>query len=134
MLRLLTTTVASGLFAAAMWFAWLGWDHEYYYVDGVAQGPYRGWQVVGCALSLAIGAVIAYLMVRRLAAALLVTIATTIGFVVPWTADAASEDDSGLFAVGALLLVFGSLAGIGALLLITHAIVQPRKAFVPTPR
>ena len=36
------------LFAAAMWFAWLGWDQEYYLVDGVAQGPYRAWQVLGC--------------------------------------------------------------------------------------
>ena len=39
--RLLIVAVLLALFAATMWFAWLGWDHTYYDVDGVAQGPYR---------------------------------------------------------------------------------------------
>jgi len=62
--RLGGTALALGLFAAAMWFAWLGWDHEYYQVDGVSQGPYRAWQVFGCGLSIAAAAVLAYLRVR----------------------------------------------------------------------
>ncbi|WP_235737199.1 hypothetical protein [Nocardioides alcanivorans] len=38
-LRLGAAAVVLALFAAAMWFAWLGWDHDYYEVDGVPQGP-----------------------------------------------------------------------------------------------
>lgn len=125
--RLLTVTLLAGVFAAAMWYAWLGWDHEYYYVDGVAQGPYRAWQVICCALSLAVGSVVAYLVVRRLSAVWLITAATAIGFVVPWTVDAASEDESGLFAVGAFFLVIGIGVGIGTLLLIVFAIESSRR-------
>jgi hypothetical protein len=105
-----------------MWFAWLGWDHEYYQVDGVAQGPYRGWQVIGCAMSIAAAAVFAYLSVRGVPAIFVLAAAAVIGFAVPWTLDAASTDESGLFVVGLLFLLVGGGVGLTALLAVTAAV------------
>ncbi len=64
MRRLASTAALLMLFSASMWFAWLGWDHEYYLVDGVAQGQYRAWQVVGCGAAIAAATVLAYLARR----------------------------------------------------------------------
>ena len=59
--RLALAAAALALVGAAMWFAWLGWDDEYYFVDGVAQGPYRAWQVIGCGLCVALASVAGYI-------------------------------------------------------------------------
>ncbi len=126
MARLWGTTVALGLFSAGMWLAWLGWDHEYYLVDGVPQGPYEAWQVVGCGLAIAVAAMIAYLWVRRAVAILSLTAAATIGFAVPWSVDASASDDTGLWGVGLIFLLVGGGAGIAILLAVTAAIAKPR--------
>jgi hypothetical protein len=122
MTRLLGTALALALFCAAMWAAWLGWDHEYYYVDGYAQGPYRAWQVVGCGATIAAGSVLAWWFVRRWVAVAILTPAAVLGVAVPWSVDAARTDDSGLWAVGLLLLLVGGSIGIGILLTVTAAI------------
>ncbi|WP_110239614.1 hypothetical protein [Nocardioides gilvus] len=121
--RLGVAALGLTLFAAAMWFAWLGWDHEYYEVDGVAQGPYRAWQVLGCGLSIAVGAVLAQLWVRSPWGVLALAPAGILGFAVPWTADAAASDDSGLFIVGLFLLVVGGGIALVTLLGVT-ALIQ----------
>lgn len=121
MTRLWRTALALALFAAAMWFVWLGWDHEYYLVDGVSQGPYRSWQVVGCGLSIATASVFAYLRVLHTAAIFVLAIAADIGFAVPWAVDASSYD-SGLWVVGLFFLVVGSGLGLTVLLAITSAV------------
>ncbi len=102
-----------------MWFAWLGWDHEYYQVDGVAQGPYRAWQVLGCALSISGAAVLAYLWVPSGWAIFVLTGAADIGFALPWALNAASTDESGLWVVGLLFLLAGSGLGLVAVLTVT---------------
>ena len=112
--RLGGTAVALSLFSATMWFAWLGWDHEYYLVDGVAQGPYRTWQVLGCGSSIVAGSVLAYLRVRGTGMIVVLAAAAVIGFAVPWALDAAATDDSGLWVVGLFLVVVGG--GIGLVL------------------
>lgn len=124
--RLGGTAIALGLFSAAMWFAWLGWDHEYYQVDGVAQGPYRAWQVLGCGLSIAAAAVLAYLWVRSAWAIFVLAAAAVIGFAVPWAVDAASTDDSGLWVVGLLFLLVGGGIGLVVLLAVSAA-AAPRR-------
>ncbi len=114
-----------------MWFAWLGWDHEYYQVDGVAQGPYRAWQVLGCALSISAAAVLAYLCVPSVWAIFLLTAAADVGFAFPWALNAASTDESGLWVVGLMLLLVAS--GIGLLVLLTiTAVAAARRP--PRPR
>jgi hypothetical protein len=123
MTRLWGTALALALFAAAMWFAWLGWDHEYYEVDGVAQGPYRAWQVVGCGLAIALATVLAHQRVRRNGALVVLALAAVIGFAVPWAVDASRSDDTGLWAVGLFLLLIGGTGGLAVLLAVTDAVV-----------
>jgi hypothetical protein len=124
--RIAAATAALGLFAAAMWFAWLGWDDEYYLVDGVAQGPYRPWQVVGCVVSIGLAAMLAYLWTRGVWAVLVLAAAADVGFAVPWTMHAASTDDSGLFVVGLLFLLVGGGIALVALLSVTAVLAGPR--------
>lgn len=126
-MRILSTSVALAVFSAAMWFAWLGWDHEYYLVDGVAQGPYRAWQVVGCAVALAAGAVAAYALVRRVGAVLPLAAAGALGFAVPWAMEAARTDDSGLWVIGLILLLGGATAGLLAVLGVAALVLKPRR-------
>lgn len=109
-----------------MWFAWLGWDHKYYHVDGVSQGPYRAWQVLGCGLSIAAAAVLAYLWVRGVWAIFVLAAAADIGFAVPWGLDAASTDDTGLWVVGLLFLLVGGAIGLTVLLAVSAAAAARR--------
>jgi hypothetical protein len=127
MLRLWGATPALAVFAAAMWFAWLGWDHEYYLVDGVAQGPYRAWQVIGSGLAVATAAVLAYLWVRRSAAIFVLAAAAVIGFAVPWSVDASASDETGLWVAGLLFLLVGGGVGLVVVLSLTEALARTRR-------
>jgi hypothetical protein len=124
MTRLWGTALALALFAAAMWFAWLGWDHQYYKVNGVNHGPYREWQVVGCGLAIAVASVGAYLRVPRTAAILLLASAADVGFAVPWAMNASRDDATGLWGVGLIFLLIGSGAGLTVLLTVTGALAN----------
>jgi len=55
-LRLSLSLLLLAAVAAALWWAWMGWDEEYY--TDPATGPYRPWQVIGCVLSLVVVAVL----------------------------------------------------------------------------
>jgi hypothetical protein len=127
MTRLWRTALALALFAAAMWFAWLGWDHEYYMVDGVWQGPYRAWQVVGCGLTTATATVFAFLRVPRTAAIFVLAISAAVGLAVPWAMDA-SGDETGMWVVGLFFLVVGSAMGLAVLLAVTSAVTGPGRS------
>jgi hypothetical protein len=122
MKRLLATALLLALFSAAMWFAWLGWDHQYYEVDGVAQGPYRAWQVVGCGASVVAAAVLAYVRVRTAVSAGVLAVSAAVGFALPWSWDA-SSDETGMWVVGLFLLVIGGSIGLGLLLTVTHLVM-----------
>ena len=125
-MRILSTSVALAVFSAAMWFAWLGWDHEYHLADGVPQGPYRAWQVVGCALSIVVAAVVAYGAVRRVSAVVPLPLAGTLGFALPWAVDAARTDESGLWVVGLVLLLAGGFVGLLVVTAVASAFLRPR--------
>lgn len=128
MTRILGASAALALFSAAMWFAWLGWDHEYYVVDGHAQGPYRAWQVIGCGASVVVAAVLAYAVVRRLWAIVPLAAAGTVGFALPWSWDAARNDESGLWVVGLILILGGAGTGLLVVLAVASAFLRPRRA------
>lgn len=116
------TWMIAGLLAlvtAALWGAWLGWDHEYYDVDGVPQGPYRAWQVVGCVLTIGAAAVVAYLVARR--GLVLLAFAGALGVAVPWSIDAAASDESGLWGVGLIMIVIGGTVALTVLLAVASA-------------
>jgi hypothetical protein len=125
--RLAAAAATLGVFAAAMWFAWLGWDHEYYYVDGVAQGPYRAWQVVGCGLAIGAAAVLTHLWVRQPAGVWLLAAAADVGLAVPWAVDAASSDESGLWVAGLVLLLGGGGVALLTVLALTQLAVGLRR-------
>ena len=106
--------VAAGLAAAsvASWWLWLGIVKRYETdpVTGATTGPYRPWQVVGCVLTLLVIAVVGGLLTRPW----LVVVAMTVPFTVAWSVDAARHDDTGLWAVGAILVGMGMTIGTAA--------------------
>jgi hypothetical protein len=105
------------------WYAWLGRDTEYQVdANGVQSGPYTTAQVAGCILTLLVLLVAAILLKVRpgIAAATM-----TVAFTVAWTAQAAATDDSGLFAVGAILVLAAMAAGTAIVAYATHAIRHP---------
>lgn len=121
--RLWAAAISLGAFAAATWLAFLGWDHEYYTVDGIAQGPYRAWQVLGCGAAISLATVVAYLCVRRAGSSWVLAAAATVGIAVPWAVDAAATDDSGMWLVGLVLLTVGAGTGLIALLAICRILL-----------
>ncbi|MFL6105410.1 MAG: hypothetical protein ACJ72L_00505 [Marmoricola sp.] len=130
LVRIITTLSALTAFCAVMWFAWLGWDHQYYLVDGVPQGPYRPWQVTGCGLSVAVAAAAAYRFLRMPFAIGPIVLAADIGFAIPWAVDASSSDETGLWAVGLIMLLVGGAIGLTFVVGLT-AILTPRRPSVP---
>ncbi|MEV7966961.1 hypothetical protein AB0O34_13390 [Sphaerisporangium sp. NPDC088356] len=90
--------------------AWLGWDQERDVgPDGGVSGPYQAWQVAGLVIVLAVLAVTAGWRGHPVIGTL------AIGGVMwaSWTVDAATSDDSGLWAVGALMLFPAVFCGVG---------------------
>ena len=102
--------LAVGLLLGALtWGVWLGWDRtaSYDVVTGTIQSPYVTLQVLGCVLT--VETVTAVLAARWHPAAGAVGVG--LGFWVVWTVDAASQDGSGLFAVGSMMLAVGLALG-----------------------
>ncbi|GGM14648.1 MULTISPECIES: hypothetical protein [Micromonospora] len=104
-----TRNLLGGLLLAvvtlAVWAAWLGWETGYTEDPrtGEVSGPYAGWQVVGCVVTLVVvGAVAGWLLKPWVVVPVM-----TVVFTAAWTVDAAANDDSGLFAVGAIMVLIG---------------------------
>ena len=131
MRRLWGTAVLLALFTAATWFAWLGWDHQYYEVGGVAQGPYRPWQVLGCGATVVAATVLAYVRVRGVLALFVLAAAGIVGFAVPWARDAGASDDTGLWMVGLFMLVIGGGVGLLMVLTVTYGVLVSRGPGAP---
>lgn len=111
--------VACLLVGAAIWGAWLGWDHTYYYdaATHTNQGPYRPAQVVACAVT--VGLLTGLLALRW--HPLVVAAGISVGFWVVWTVQAAGEDSSGLYVVGSALLLVGLVIGTAVASAVGHA-------------
>jgi hypothetical protein len=128
---------AAGIAVATVltWFAWLGWDTKYDYdpITGHGTGPYEVWQVAGCVLCLAAIAAVGGLLLRPW----VVMVAMTLSFTTPFTLQAARIDDSGLFAVGAIMVLIGMAAGSLAVAAVAGAVRDRRRggpAVTATPR
>jgi putative copper export protein len=109
--RTLCILITSGLLALATVVAYwlmLGRDTSYYLdpATGSYAGPYTTGQVAAFALT-----VLALLVAAVLARLhpLLAAAVVTLGVLVPWTANAASTDETGMYGVGAFMI----LAGVG---------------------
>jgi hypothetical protein len=106
--------IAGVLLAAATvgcWAAWLAWESGYTtdVATGATSGPYSWWQVAGCAFTLAVLAAVA---ARRLSPLLIVPI-MAVAFTAAWSVEASASDETGLWGVGAVLVLFGTAAGTG---------------------
>ncbi len=112
--RTRTWPLVTGLAAATAltWLAWLGWDQDRQLdpATGASSGPYETWQVLGCATTLAALALAAGLL-RRPGVAIAVI---PLVFAAAWSAEAARSDQSGLWPIGAVLVLAGTLAGVAA--------------------
>ncbi|HWS34629.1 MAG TPA: hypothetical protein VN408_18050 [Actinoplanes sp.] len=113
------------MLSALMWYAWLGWDTQRQLdpASGDYSGPYEAWQIVGCGASLLV------LLLGALRAGTLevpASAALTIGFTIVWTADAARNDQSGLYAIGTVLMFAGLSAASGVISAIAFGIRSRR--------
>jgi hypothetical protein len=73
--------------------------------------------ILGCAATLVALTAVATFFVRPL----LVAPVVALSFTVVWTLVAAAQDDSGLWVIGAVFALFGSLAGAGIVSALTNA-------------
>lgn len=100
--------VVLALASAACWWAWAAWDTTYQ-VDpatGTTSGPYAGWQIAGCVLSLIVVTAVAGARLPVWVVVPTVTVAFTAAWA--WTA---SSDTTGLWAVGAVMVACGTFLG-----------------------
>lgn len=102
--HLLSILVLAGLSLAA-WAVWLGWDqHRDVHPDGSTTGPYEAWQVIGLVLTLLVP--VCWAASRRHLAGTVLgpTIGLPLAACYDW-----SDDSSGLFVIGVVLVMIGSL-------------------------
>jgi len=74
--------------------------------------------ILGCAALLVVLTIAATFFVRPL----LVVPVVALSFTAAWAAAAAARDDSGLWAIGAVLALIGSLAGAAVVSALTNAV------------
>jgi len=119
----LLTTVLLAVLASAMWAAWLGWDQQYdVHPDGSSTGPYEAWQVIGLVLTLLAPACWAASRRDFAAAVLGITAGLTVAAFYDW-----SDDGSGLYVIGATLVMLGSLAATAAVSAMIAFLKQDRR-------
>lgn len=118
----LATFIIAALTTATWWT--LGRDTTYDVdpVTGSVSGPYEAPQVIACVVVL-VGLVVVGALVLP---AWLAVLAVALPFTAAWTIHAASTDDSGLWAVGAILVLLGTLVGGTVVAAVTRGLVRNR--------
>ncbi len=116
------TALALAVGAVLTYAVWLGWDQQYQRdpVTGQPSGPYESWQVVGCVTTLAVMALLAGAAARRGLAVVVLPLAFTLA----WSIPAARSDETGLWLVGAVGILVGTLTGTAALASTSAAVRQ----------
>ncbi|MGW1257224.1 hypothetical protein ACWD5Q_19100 [Streptomyces sp. NPDC002513] len=118
--QLLSVLVLAGVSLGA-WAAWLGWDqHRDVQPDGTTTGPYEAWQVIGLVLTLLVP--VYWAASRRYFAG--AVLGTTAGLTIA-AYDDWQDDSSGLFMVGVVMVMMGTL--------VVTTIVSAVSASVPAP-
>jgi hypothetical protein len=116
--RSLIGLVVVAVATVATFFAWLGRDTTKTLdpLTGHESGPWSTGQVAGCLLTLLVVLVGAVLLGVP---ALVAAAAMTVAFAAAWTVAAAASDDSGMFLVGAILVLIGMAIGTAVVALLT---------------
>ncbi|MFI2363390.1 hypothetical protein [Promicromonospora sp. NPDC019610] len=125
------TTLTVVVLTVVAWWIFLGRDtvQDVDPATGNVTGPYEAPQVIACVLAL-----IALVVVGTLAApAWVAVLAVAVPFTVAWSIQAGATDDSGLWAVGALLVLLGTLAGGAVVAVLTRLVERRRAARSTTP-
>jgi hypothetical protein len=111
---------ALGLAVVACWWVWLGRDTvaDVDPVTGAVSGPYSTAQVAGCVLCLVVIVVVAAWWLPAWTVDVVAPLALTAAFI----SSAFPRDDSGLWGVGAAIVLVGSAAGCALLVVVTAAV------------
>ena len=88
----------------------------------LAHGTEQGFNPLTVAVLDPGGAIVALARARR--GVVLLAAAATVGFAVPWGVFAASTDDSGLWAVGLVLLLAGAFVGLVVVLTVAQRVMR----------
>lgn len=130
-LNLPLTFLAASVAGFASWWAWLSWPDYYTNHLGQAQGPYKPWHVIICGLTVVVAVItIGWWSRWRGTGPFMAAYAAVTGFAFAWCYEA-SQDETGLFAFGLLLLLLGTLVGLSIVASIVAAIraaSHPKKA------
>ena len=117
-------TIVLAVLTVAAWWAFLGRDttQDVDPATGTVTGPYEAPQVIACAIVLVALVVAGALMLP----AWLAVLGVALPFTVAWTIQASASDDSGLWAVGAVLVLAGTLGGGAVVAAITRGVARRR--------
>jgi hypothetical protein len=118
----LFTFVIAALTTATWWTLGRDTTREVDAATGDVTGPYEAPQVIACVVVLVALVVVGALVLP----AWLAVLAVSLPFTAAWTLHAASTDDSGLWAVGAILVLLGTLVGGTVVTAVTRALVRNR--------
>ncbi|MGI5191567.1 hypothetical protein ACQEVI_25735 [Promicromonospora sp. CA-289599] len=118
----LFTFVIAALTTATWWTLGRDTTREVDAATGNVTGPYEAPQVIACVVVLVALVVVGALVLP----AWLAVLAVSLPFTAAWTLHASSTDDSGLWAVGAILVLVGTLVGGVVVTAITRRLVRNR--------
>lgn len=124
----LTKSVLSAFNLVALtvvtWWVFLGLDNtrDVDPITGSTSGPYEAPQVIACVVVL-IGLVVAGTIALS---AWVAVIAVAIPFTATWAVWAKANDDSGLWVIGVVMVLIGTVCG-GTLVATVTAFLRPRK-------
>jgi hypothetical protein len=118
----LVTFVVAALTTATWWTLGRDTTRVVDAATGEVSGPYEAPQVIACVVVL-VGLVVIGALVLP---AWLAVLAVSLPFSAAWTLHAASTDDSGLWAVGAILVLLGTLVGGTVVTAVTRRLVRNR--------
>lgn len=104
-MKRLVTLLLTFVAAVANYAAWLGWDQTRdVHPDGSTTGPYEAWQVIGLVLVMLIAGAYAAWRWSPTMVVLGMTAGLTFAVSYDW-----SDDETGLWAVGAVMVCAGTL-------------------------
>ena len=118
----LATFVIAALTTATWWTLGRDTTRDIDAATGDVTGPYEAPQVIACVVVL-VGLVVVGALVLP---AWLAVLAVSLPFSAAWTLHAESTDDSGLWAVGAILVLVGTLVGGVIVTAVTRRLVRNR--------
>jgi hypothetical protein len=121
-LTALVTFIIVALTTATWWTLGRDTTRDVDPATGAVTGPYEAPQVIACVVVLVALLVVGALLLP----AWIAVLAVGLPFTAAWTIQASSTDDSGLWVVGATLVLIGTLVGGTIVAAVTRGLVRNR--------